>query len=140
VTEATRARLSFAGEWLTAAAFLITTVLVGVLIVRQLRVTPQASSIPGEGVALTAAASASPVPPDAVSAPSLVLSAGGEIRVGQARPDALATLDASAKLLKETTERGPLGPREVRSYEGFTLVFEPFERRGEPRVAAIYLH
>ena len=140
MTEATRARLSFAGEWLTAAAFLITTVLVGALIVRQLRVAPHASAIPGEAATLTAAASALTVPPDAVSAPSLVLSAGGEIRVGQARADALATLDASAKLLKETTERGPLGPREVRSYEGFTLVFEPFERRGEPRVAAIYLH
>jgi hypothetical protein len=140
VTEATRARLSFAGEWLTAAAFLVTTVLVGVLIVRQLRVAPQASSIPSEAAASTAAAPASIVPLDAVQAPSLALSAGGEIRVGQTRPDALATLDASANLLKETTERGPLGPREVRSYEGFTLVFEPFERRGEPRVAAIYLH
>jgi hypothetical protein len=139
VTEATRARLSFAGEWLTAAAFLITTVLVGVLIVRQLRVAPQASSIPGEAAAATAA-SASTVPLDAVQTPSLVVSAEGEIRVGQIRADALATLDASAKLLKETTERGPLGPREVRSYQGFTLVFEPFERRGEPRLAAIYLH
>jgi hypothetical protein len=140
VTDATRARLNFAGEWLTAAAFLVTTVLVGALIVRQLRVTPHAVSSPGEAALLTAAASASTVPSDAVSAPSLRLSAGGEIRVGQARPDALATLDASAKLLKETTERGLLGPREVRSYEGFTLVFEPFERQGEPRVAAIYLH
>jgi hypothetical protein len=136
VTEATRARLSFAGQGLTAAAFLITTVLVGTLIVRELRVAPQAISTPGEPAALTAVA----VPSEAVPAPALMLSAGGEIRVGQARADALATLDASAKLLKETTERGPLGPREVRSYEGFTLVFEPFERQGEPRVAAIYLH
>ena len=140
MNDATRARFSFAGEWLTAAAFLITTVLVGVLIVRQLRVAPQASSIPSEAAALTAAASTSTVPLDAVQAPSLALSKGGEIRVGQARADALATLEASAKLLKETTERGPLGPREVRSYQGFTLVFEPFERRGEPRLAAIYLH
>ena len=140
MTEATRARLSFAGEWLTAAAFLVTTVLVGMLIVRQLRVAPQAFAGPSEGAGLTAAPSAAIVPPDAVPAPTLMLSAGGEIRVGQGRSDALATLDGSAKLLKETTERGPLGPREVRSYEGFTLVFEPFERRGEPRVAAIYLH
>jgi len=39
--------------------------------------------------------------------------------------------------------RGPLGAREIRSYQlagtKFILVFEPFERRGEPRVAAIYL-
>jgi len=137
VTEATRARLSFAGEWLTAAAFLITTVLVGALIVRQLSVAPQALSLPGEAAAAT---SASTIPLDAVQTPSLAVSAEGEIRVGQIRADALATLGASAKLLKETTERGPLGPREVRSYQGFTLVFEPFERRGEPRLAAIYLH
>ena len=36
-------------------------------------------------------------------------------------------------------EQGPLGVREVRAYQGVTLVFEPFERAGDPRVAAIYL-
>jgi hypothetical protein len=140
VTEATRARLSYAGEWLTAAAFLITTVLVGALIVRELPVAPQGSSTQSEAATSTAVPSAAAVPSDAIPAPALMLSAGGEIRVGQTRAEALATLDASAKLLKQTTERGPLGPREVRSYEGFTLVFEPFERQGEPRVATIYLH
>ncbi len=53
MTEATRARLSFAGEWPTADAFLITTVLVGVLIVRQLRVAPQALSMSAEAAAAT---------------------------------------------------------------------------------------
>jgi acyl-homoserine-lactone acylase len=37
----------------------------------------------------------------------------------------------------------PLGPRTIRTYERqgtrFLLVFEPFERKGAPRVAGIYL-
>src|SRR5207244_6862147 len=42
--EATRTRISFSGEVLTAAAFLAATVLVGLLIVRELRVAPPALS------------------------------------------------------------------------------------------------
>jgi hypothetical protein len=133
--EATRTRLGFTGEWLTATVFLIATVLVGVLVVRALRVAPT----PQAFASTSGPATAATVPPDAVSVPTLLLGTGGEIRVGQGRADALASLDASVTLVKATTERGPLGPREVRSYQGFTLVFEPFERRGEPRVAAIYL-
>ena len=39
--EATRTRISFSGEVLTAVAFLAATVLVGLLIVRELRVAPR---------------------------------------------------------------------------------------------------
>jgi len=46
-------------------------------------------------------------------------------------------------LVNQTLERGPIGTREIRSYQlggtRFIMVFEPFERQGEPRVAAIYL-
>lgn len=68
----------------------------------------------------------------------LVLAPGREVHVGEARPDAVASL-GSLTLLKRTEEAGPLGAREVRAYQGVTLVFEPFERAGDPRVAAIYL-
>jgi len=72
-----------------------------------------------------------------------MLGAGHEIRVGDARGDALAHLDPSVTLVKQSDERGPLGEREVRAYQlsgtKFILVFEPFELRGAPRVAAIYL-
>ncbi|PYQ72166.1 MAG: hypothetical protein DMG04_18595 [Acidobacteria bacterium] len=133
--EATRTRLSFTGEWLTAALFLAATLVVAVLVVRELRTAPPA-------LASEPAPTATTVPPDAVSVPTLMLGTN-EIRVGDLEADALARLDASVTLVKQSTERGPLGARTVRSYQlsgtSFILVFEPFERRGTPRVAAIYL-
>lgn len=136
--EATRTRLSFTGEWLIAAVFLAATLVVCVLVVRELRVAPQAFD--------SAAGSPAPVatvPPDAVSVPTLTLGEGNEIRVGDRTADALARLDPAVKLVSRSVERGPVGPREIRSYQlagtSFLLVFEPFERQGEPRVAAIYL-
>ena len=137
---ATRPRLSSSGEWLTAAAFLAATLLVGSLVVRELRGVPQAFSGPTEQ---PSAATSEAVPPEAVSVPALMLGAANEIRVGDRADAAVSRLDAGVVLVKTTVEGGPLGPREVRSYQlsgtRFILVFEPFERRGEPRVAAIYL-
>ena len=130
--DATRTRLSFTGEWLTAALFLAATLIVAVLVVRELRTAPRSEPAP----------TATAVPPDAVSVPTLVLGTN-EIRVGDLEADALARLDRSVTLVKQSTERGPLGARSVRWYQlsgtSFILVFEPFERRGTPRVAAIYL-
>ena len=55
----------------------------------------------------------------------------------------LAQLDPGSRADKNAVETGPLGARDVRSYElggtRFILVAEPFERGGEPRVSAIYL-
>jgi hypothetical protein len=136
--EATRPRSSLSGDWLIAAALLAATLLVGVLVVRELRVAPRTAAT-SEPVSATTVA----VPSDAVSVPTLLLGAGKEIRVGDARADTLARLDAEVTLVKQAEERGPLGVREVRAYQlagtRFILVFEPFERRGAPRVAAIYL-
>jgi hypothetical protein len=135
--DATRPRPSISGDWFIAAALLAATLLVGVLVVRELRVAPRA--VATEPVAAPNLA----VPSDAVSVPTLMLGAGNEIRVGDARGEALARLDASVTLVTQTEEQGPLGVREVRAYQlagtKFILVFEPFERRGAPRVAAIYL-
>jgi len=133
--DAIRARLSFAAdlawEYLRRAvvpAAIVLLVVVGALFVRELR------------VARSFAASAEPVShaDEVVSVPTLVLPAGREIRVGDAKPDTLASVQTQT-LVKRTEERGPFGAREVRSYAGFTLVFEPFERAGQPRVAAIYV-
>ena len=132
--DATRTRLSFTGEWLTAALFLAATLIVAVLVVRELRTPPPPAS--------EAAPTATAVPPEAVSVPTLMLGTN-EIRVGDLEADALARLDRSVTLVKQSAERGPLGARSVRWYQlsgtSFILVFEPFERRGTPRVAAIYL-
>ncbi len=137
--DVTRTRPSISGDWLIAAALLGATVLVGVLVVRELRVAPRAVAATTEPMSATSVS----VPSDAVSVPTLMLGAGNEIRVGDARGDALARLDATVTLVKQAEDRGPLGAREIRAYQlagtRFILVFEPFERRGAPRVAAIYL-
>ena len=52
-------------------------------------------------------------------------------------------LGRSAEVGRQEIDRGQFGERLTRFYEygglRFILVFEPFERQGEPRVAAIYL-
>jgi len=137
--EATRPRPSVSGDWFIAAALLAATLLVGVLVVRELRVAPRSVPLAAEPASTASVL----VPSDAVSVPTLMLGAGNEIRVGDARGDALARLDAAVTLVHQAEEHGPLGVREVRAYQlagtKFILVFEPFERRGAPRVAAIYL-
>ncbi|HEV8345461.1 MAG TPA: hypothetical protein VGQ16_02740 [Vicinamibacterales bacterium] len=138
VIDAPRHRISFGGDWLTAVVFLLGTLLVGLLIVRELRVVPAAVSGSTEPASSVAA-----VPADAVSVPTLMVGGDHEIKVGDRAADALTQLGASVTLVKQTEERGPIGAREIRSYQlagtRFILVFEPFERRGELRVAAIYL-
>jgi hypothetical protein len=137
VIDAPRHRISFSGEWLTAVVFLLGTLLVGLLIVRELRVVPAASG------STEPASSVPAVPADAVSVPTLMVGGDREIKVGDRAADALGQLGASVTLVKQTEERGPIGTREIRSYQlagtRFIIVFEPFERRGELRVAAIYL-
>jgi hypothetical protein len=88
--------------------------------------------------ATPAPAVATVVPAEAVSVPMLVLAAGREVHVGELRASALDSL-GSMRLVTRAEESAPLGTREVRTYQGVTLVFEPFERAGDSRVAAIYL-
>jgi hypothetical protein len=138
--EATRTRISFSGEVLAAAAFLAATIVVGLLIVRELRVAPRALATSGEPS--SSAATNAAVPPEAVSVPALMFGAH-EIRVGDALDVAISHLDSTIKLTRSVVETGPIGPREIRSYEvsgtRFILVAEPFQRGGEQRVSAIYL-
>ena len=139
LTDATRTRLTFTGETLIAATFLIATALFGLLVVRELRVAPRAVA----AEATQPASAAEEAPANSVSIPTLVLGEANEIRVGDLVQPALARFGADVKLVKQATSRGLLGPREIRSYDlsgtKFTLVLEPFERGGQPRVAAIYL-
>jgi hypothetical protein len=139
--EVTRTRPSLSGDWLIAAALLGATILVAALVVRELRNVPRATA--AAAAAESASAGSVSMPADAVSVPTLMLGAGNDIRVGDARDAALAHLDKTVTLLKQSEERGPLGAREIRAYQlagtKFILVFEPFERRGAPRLAAIYL-
>jgi hypothetical protein len=136
--DVTRTRLSFTGEWITAATLLAATILVGSLVVRELRVAPRPIAPTDVNSATTAA-----VPPDGVSVPTLMLGPTMRIAVGDALDEAIASLDQSVTLVVSSRERGPLGVREIRNYSlagtKFTIVAEPFERNGKPRIASIYL-
>jgi len=134
--DATRSRLSFVADYAwellrraVAPAAIALLAIGAALFVRELRVARAASA---------AAAPSANADGEVISVPTLVLSAGREIRVGEPEADALASVQAQT-LVKRTEERGPFGARELRSYGGFTLVFEPFDRDGQPRVAAIYV-
>jgi hypothetical protein len=140
--DATRARFGSAVEWGVAVAFLGATVLVGSLIVRELRVAAPAA----DGVrAAERAAAALPagVPTRAISVPVLLLLDGKEIRVGDSVDHIATLLGRAAEVGTQVVERGPIGERLTRFYEHagsrFVLVFEPFEAKGPPRVAGIYI-
>jgi hypothetical protein len=134
-----RARLGSAIEWLIAAAFLLATVAVATLIVRELRTSPRAAAAPEPAVASLPAG----VPTRAISVPVLLLLDGKEVRVGQSVDDVARVLGRSAEVGRQLADRGALGERLTRFYEyngtRFVIVFEPFERSGGLKVAGIYL-
>jgi hypothetical protein len=136
--EATRSRLGFNVDALATGASLVSVLLVGFLAAREFRDAPgtlSKASRPSSSIAT--------VPPEAVSVPSLVLGDAPAIRVGERAASALEQLTAPVRFVSRIEERGPMGTREVRSYQradtAFILVLEPFARGAEPRVAAIYL-
>jgi len=139
--QATRTRLHLgpAVEWVVAIVFLLSTLGVASLILRELRTAPPAQPIAAAPTTALPAA----VPQRAVSVPSLMLLDGRQIRVGDtlARVDEIASWPAAGG--RQVIDRGALGERMTRFYErqgtSFVLVFEPFERDGALRVAAIYL-
>ena len=134
--DATRARLSFEHDHFAehlhpavAAVVVVLALIVVSLLVREIRFATRA---------LTTSTAAASAATEVVSVATLVLAADRQIRVGDAKPDTLARL-ASQTLISRTEEAGPFGTRETRAYAGFTLVFEPLERAGGQRVAAIYV-
>ena len=135
-----RARLGSAVEWLVAATFLVATLGVASLIVRELRTVPRAATPVAQD---TAPALPSAVPARAISVPVLLLLDGKEVRVGDKVDDVSRSLGRAAEVGRQTADRGALGDRLTRFYEHqgtrFVLVFEPFERNGPLRVAGIYL-
>jgi hypothetical protein len=89
------------------------------------------------------AATPNAVPAGAVSVPVLPFSDGKEIRVGDTATAVATRLGRAAESGRQEVDRGSLGERLTRFYEyagfRFILVYEPFERNGDQRVAAIYL-
>jgi hypothetical protein len=140
--DAVRLRLAPVVEWLVAAAFLCGTIAVASLVVRELR-TPERLSASTPAARTVVASIPASVPPRAVSVPVLPFLDGKEIRVGETAAAVAARLGRAAESGRQFVDRGTLGERLTRFYEyagsKFIVVFEPFERDGEVRVAAIYL-
>jgi hypothetical protein len=140
--EALRVRLGSFIEWVVAAAFLAATFGVGSLIVRDMQTSRLHPSAP---VALAAISNTTPsaVPAGAVSVPVLPFRDGKEIRVGDTASTVALRLGRAAESGRQEVDRVQLGERLTRFYEyagfRFIVVYEPFERNGEQRIAAIYL-
>jgi hypothetical protein len=139
--DALRLRLAPVFEWLVAAAFLVATLAVGSLIVSNLRWSRPAA--PAAVVRTVLSGTPAAIPDRAVSVPVLPFRDGQEIRVGDTATAVASKLGRAAESGRQDVDRGALGERLTRFYEyagfRFIVVFEPFERQGEPRVAAIYL-
>ncbi len=136
-------RLAAIFEWLVAAAFLLATVAVGSLILRELRTAPAQPPAAAAEPARPITSIPPAVPARAVSVPMLPFLDGKEVRVGETVSAVAAHLGRAAEVGRQEIDRGSLGERLTRFYEysgtRFIIVYEPFERNGEPRVAAIYL-
>jgi hypothetical protein len=134
--DAVRVRLGSFVEWVVAAMFLVASVGVGSLAMRELRAT--AGAAPGP---VFAAAAPVGLAERAVSVQHLLLSAGKEVRVGSSSADVAATLGRAAETGAEHADLGPAGERITRFYDyggtRFALVFEPVA--GQSRVTAIYI-
>ena len=78
-----------------------------------------------------------------MSVPVLPFRDGKEIRIGDTAAAVTSKLGRAAESGREEADRGRLGPRLTRFYEyagfRFIVVYEPFERNGEPRASGIYL-
>jgi hypothetical protein len=138
-----RLRLTPVFEWVVAALFLFATFAVGSMIVRELRPSPKARPTAASLARPIVASIPAAVPTRAVSVPVLPFLDGKEVRVGETVSAVAARLGRAAEVGRQEIDRGSLGERLTRFYEyagsRFILVFEPFERNGEVRVAAIYL-
>jgi hypothetical protein len=136
-----RFRLAPVFEWVVAALFLVATFAVGSMILRELRPAPTIRSVPAARPLVASIPAA--VPARAVSVPVLPFLDGKEVRIGESVSAVAARLGRAAESGRQEIDRGSLGERLTRFYEyagsRFIIVFEPFERNGEARVAAIYL-
>ena len=138
--DANRLRFGSAAEWTAAAVFLIATVAVGLLIVREMSwidrpVTVRPQTLP--------AAVPAGLPTLSIPVPSLKLPGAGELRLGDTLEKVSSMLGREAETGVQVVEEGRTGARLTRGYEfgriRFTIVFEPFERYGSFRIVGIYV-
>jgi hypothetical protein len=140
--DAARFRLGAIVEWAVAAAAIVALVALASFADREVRtvtaVTPViAREAPSRSIVPPAA-----IPPGAISVPLLLFSDGTKIDIGEPASRVAARLGPSTEVAPPAVERAPHGERVTRTYEHqgirFRLVFEPFDKGSDPRVAAIY--
>jgi hypothetical protein len=143
-----RTRVGSAVEWVVAAAFLLATLAVGSLVLRELRAAasaPPDSSNPVNAASMSPAAALLPagLGQKAVSVPLLILAEGRELHLGDTAARVADVLGREAETGVQQSDIGPMGERTTRFYDysgtRFALVFETREKSGPPRVTAIYL-
>jgi hypothetical protein len=136
--DASRLRLGSAAEWTIAAVFLLATVGVGLLIIREMTAIDRAV-VPVTAPAVVPEG----LPALSIPVPSLRLPGAGELRLGDTLEKVSSVLGREAETGVQVVEEGRTGPRLTRGYEyariRFTIVFEPFERNGPYRIAGIYV-
>jgi len=138
-----RARVGSAVEWVVAALFLLATLAVGSLVLRELRAAASATPAATMSATVTAAALPAHIPEKAVSVPLLILAPEKEIRVGDTAARVAAVLGREAETGVQQSDIGPAGERTTRFYDfsgtRFALVYESSEKGGSHKVTAIYL-
>ena len=139
---ATRERVVSLLEWAVAAVVVATLAALGSIAAREIRTLNAVTPVIA-GETLPDPTVPAGIPSRAVSVPMLLLENGLSVRVGEGLDTVALRLSGAAETRPQSVERAASGERLTRFYEyagaRFVLVFEPFERNGEPRIAAIYL-
>jgi len=139
----TRVRVTAILEWAVAVVLIVATLGIGSIVAREFRTVAAVARVIANEEPTPALPAPAGVPSRAVSVPLLLLLDGLDVRVGESLTQIAARLGRQAEVGMESVERAPNGERLTRFYEHggrrFVLVFEPFERDAEPRIAAIYL-
>jgi hypothetical protein len=139
--DASRLRLGSVADWTAAVLLLVATVGVTLLILHAMTTIGAPASTPPPSTSSVVVPAGLPALSIPVSV--LKLSGGREIRLGDRLPDVALLLGREAETGTQVVEECRTGLRLTRGYEDshlrFTIVFEPFERHGEFRIAGIYV-
>ena len=128
-------------QWALAVVFLAAAVVVGTIVVRELRAVTDGAA--GSATAAVESPPPTSVPAGAISLPVLLFDDEKGIRVGDTATHIAALLGRSAEVGRFEVDAAADGERLTRFYEyhgrRFVLVFTLAESHQDPTVTAIYL-
>jgi hypothetical protein len=140
--DAARFRFGAIVEWAVAAAAILVVLALASFVDREVRTVTAVTPVIAREALTPSIAPPAVLPPGAISVPLLLLGEGTQIKVGETASEVTARLGRGAEVAAAAIERAPHGERVTRTYQlqgiRFWLVFEPFDKDAEPRVAAIY--